>query len=133
MIVETKCKFCRANLKLDVDDDYMAQNDVFKLIPLAACNHCAGLRERRRVLHEHFVHICSALIGTRPDADTLTRVRASLEVATKKYLRLVGEWTGAPDLAWEETMVEPFLAAPKYCGKHLGLFWKMSAQPKLIQ
>lgn len=133
MIFPTTCKFCRVPLRLGIDDDYAAQNDCFKLIPLAACDRCADLRERRRVLHERFVSICSTLIGVRPDSEMVQSVRASLEVATKKYLRLVSDWTGAQDLAWEETMVDPFLAAPKYCGKHLSLFWKMAAQPRLIQ
>lgn len=133
MIIDGKCKFCSCTLHLVIDDEYHAQGDPFHLLALtklAACNRCSDLRERRRLLHERLIQVCANLIANPKDEDTRSRARDLLEPLTKKYVKLISEWTGQ-QLVWEEDMVSPFIAAPKAIGKHLRLLWGLTKQQQL--
>jgi len=118
----TKCKFCGLELHLQIDASYARENDPLKIIPLAACDHCADLRVRRRSLHDSFVKVCNS-VGFTNDRDKL---REPLEALIRKYLILIADWLGKPVVAFEGCMTEPFVTRPEHCSTHLRRLWRMS-------
>lgn len=126
---EAKCKFCGKVGVVQIDDTYASFGDPFKIAALYSCNRCADLRVNRRRLHESFVEVCARLIANH-ESENVEQCSGILEGLTKRYLKLISEWTGQ-QLAWEEEMVRPFIAAPKFLSAHLKRLWSLTKQQRL--
>jgi hypothetical protein len=123
MIIEhCKCQFCHKPLVLEIDDDYAATGDRFKLIPYAACNRCADLRTRRRILTEAIGHIMAIAIFDRRPA-ILDSFRTILGRLTSRYVEMVSDWTGNPEMEWDEGIVDALIRRPGEWGKTMQRLW----------
>lgn len=135
-MVETRCKFCGCDLRLKVHESYDV-SDPKRLIPLAACNPCADLRERRRNLHLRFSSVCSGIITLHESShrsmtekekkdleQLMDEARKSIESLVKAYLRLIGDWYHRNDMVFEDAMVDLFMQAPAQLSSHIGRLWK---------
>lgn len=129
--IDGVCQFCKVPIRLSIDDDYRALNDPFGLLKLASCNRCADLRSRRRRLHEAFVETAALLIANRTSQDHRARAERIFEELTKKYLRLIAEWTNNDSIVWTSDLIQPFMGAPKSLSRHLGAMWRGAAQNTL--
>lgn len=98
---------------------------------LAACNHCADLREEMSTLHITMHKFCCELLVSKNDPDQMEVLRHHLTNVVKRYLRLVGRWT-KQDLAFEDAIVEPFMQDPNKWGNHCKMIWTMAKQTKLL-
>lgn len=145
-IVDATCKFCHTPLRLKLHEEYSV-SDPLKIIQMAACNRCADLRDRRRVLHLRFASVCSGIsnlvdrsTSTMTDAqrkevqEAMTKAHDNIEHLVKLYLRLIGDWYNRDDLVFEEIMVPPFMQAPHDLSKHIARLWRSvpQHQPQLL-
>lgn len=135
-IVDAKCKFCGSELRLKIHEDYDV-SDPHKLLSMSACNPCADLRERRRILHLRFSSISSGILNLqersrrsmgdkeRKEVEALVEEsRHNIELLIKLYLRLIGDWYQRNDIVFEDSMVEPFIQAPAALSKHIARLWR---------
>jgi len=56
-----KCRICKCELRLQIDDDYDPEFDSAKLIPMATCNRCFDLRARLRKIEDSIRILCHSL------------------------------------------------------------------------
>lgn len=83
-----KCKICKIDLTLSIADDYPAEKDPRNLIPMATCNRCFDLRERRIKIETGIKRICYRLeLGSLESSDR-AKLGDSLKMLAKKY----SEW-----------------------------------------
>ena len=128
----TTCKYCHKPIVLTVDDDYGTEFDSFKLLPYSACNRCADLRVRRRVLEEAIERIAGKLLqfsGKTPES-TLDICRESLTQLTKKYTAMVADWVGSSSPYWDSEIVSVIMDHPKAWNKSLALCWHLYTDKK---
>jgi hypothetical protein len=130
MIHKITCKFCHKPLSVEVDDDYSKAGDPLKLLPMACCNECSDLRERRRVLHGWFAVLINKAILLQPGSKDYEhdreKLRTSVTAAVRAYLRLISSWLMMPPIQFDEGIVEDFITNPRNAGKILGILWKMA-------
>lgn len=120
------CKFCSKKLLIQVDEDYAALGDPFKLLAFAACNKCADLRERKRALEEMIKRQCIGLVqlGDRVKPDHRAKTKTVLTIITQKYADLISEWHNMSGRAWDGEFVEALLDKPGQWPKVLTMYWK---------
>lgn len=116
------CKFCGKPITLRIAMNYCADEDPMKLIPLGACDRCAELRVTRRLLNDAIAKVI-AQIRTEKNSAIVTSCRAALTTLTKRYVRMVAEWTNRPMLQWDETIVDAIMQDPESCGEVLSRVW----------
>lgn len=123
----TNCKFCKKPITLEVDDDYHKMGDPHNLIPGAACNSCADVRELRRRLTDK-INSMSAffqrLYRSMNETDKLA-ARERLEKILKKYANVIARLHGKDGMAWDDAFVEEFLKHPELCNEIVSRMWKV--------
>lgn len=123
--IATNCKFCKAPITLEIDDSYDPVSDPNKLIPLAACNPCADIRVRRRILETKIGKACRALQllspGDKEDREELSKI---LEKLTQGYAKMICKWHGYEGMVWEECCVAEIVSKPDHWGEALGRMWQ---------
>jgi hypothetical protein len=123
----TQCQFCKRHLVLQVDPDYIGLGDYLKLIPLAACDRCADLREKRRSLEEKIRRICIRLtqLTGPPRYKAAEQSKEPLRVLTQAYSRMIADWLNASHPAWDSECVELMVDRPDQYGRILSQLWKL--------
>lgn len=117
------CQFCKAPITVTISDDYSNQGDPFKLLPFAACNHCADLRVTRRKVEDSIGRVCGHLLAMkRPDREPM---RDALERLTKAYSRMIADWVKATAPAWDAAGVDLMLDRPDAWPNVLQQYWRM--------
>lgn len=134
MNVTATCKFCRKSLNLTIDDDYGALGDPFRLIPLAACNHCADFRSKRRVVYQTMKKITWILIAgmVKRGTEEYEQSKDSIRQLCKRYLRLIADYRKLPIPDWDEAILESILSQPTKWQETLGRMNGMFAQQALL-
>ena len=119
----TECKFCKAKLVIEIDEDYASVGDYLNLMPLAACNRCADLRVRKRTIEEA-IYLTVGWLNQNPRAPK-DATRQTLTELTQAYARLIADWLRASGPAWDAEIVELILDKPKHAARVLFQCWKM--------
>lgn len=124
---QTTCKFCKKPIEIWVDAIYDTIGDPLKLLPLAACDRCADLRERRRKLEEMIKRTCERM--TMKKGEELDKfksaARITLTTLTKSYSRLAADWCRSNMPLWDEECVNAIMDSPKRWNMALEILWKM--------
>ena len=123
----TTCKFCKKPLVISVDDDYAQVGDPFKLLPLAACNRCADMRVKKTSLEEAIGKVCFQVrsLGQNITADQTAKSKATLEILTRAYSRMVANYINATYPAWDMECVNLLVDQPDHWPRIVGQLWKM--------
>lgn len=119
----TECKFCKVKLVIEIDEQYVSVGDYLNLMPLACCNRCADLRERKRAIEEDIYRMVGWL-NQNPRAPK-DEPRRTLTELTQAYSRLIADWLRASAPAWDAEMVELILDKPKHAARVLFQCWKL--------
>jgi hypothetical protein len=133
--VGTTCKFCRQPITVQIADSYDELSDPLKLLPLAACNHCADLRVERRKLESKIQFICKLReFGPKvPSPEKNRDTRSILETHTKAYAKLIARWHEMDGMSWDEEVVNQIMDHPENWGEVLGRLWRMFKQSELFK
>lgn len=132
MIHETKCKFCKAPLSLQVDDAYGALGDPSKLYKYAACNTCADRREQGRILRDKIEAVCRNFVAA-PSSKVLTdNTRHALEKLVRKYTVLISKWVGVAEMDYNEDIVEALMKHPGKLDETLRRVWESARHSKTL-
>ncbi len=132
MNVEAKCKFCGKSLVLEIDDDYAALGDPFKLMQLASCNRCGDFREKRRKLMEQIKFNCMMLLGGGIKKEALPKTREILVGQIQRYMRLLAEFKDQNVPDWDSALIDDIMEKPGNYALILGQVPKMFQQPSLV-
>ena len=124
---QATCKFCKRNLILIIDEAYPAQLDPYRLISLAACDHCADLRVTRRRLEARLQKICSNLAACPVTklAERGQEVKDTLTKLTKEYASMIAKFNGMSGMMWDEEFVNLLLEKPGQWADILTRCWRM--------
>lgn len=135
MNVETTCKFCKRPITLEIDPSYDIGKDPMGLVPLACCNRCADLRERRRNIVAALNEVCLSL-AAELNPSVLFKMkdeaREGMRTLLMKYRGLAEDWHHGDCGDWDEAMLDAVLASPRNYTSVLGRIWNMSRQPKAM-
>ena len=129
----TNCKFCQIPITLEIEDSYAALGDPMKLIPFAACNRCADLRVRRRIIESEIKRsVAPLIIAPIATAEQNSTARERLIPLTKKYATLIADWVGSKTSQWETSIPESIIENPEQWTNILSRLWKIHKQPSLV-
>jgi hypothetical protein len=106
------CKVCRREITLDIDDTYGQYGDPHNIVPLATCNRCADLRDRRNRIYDAIYRACLDLLQ-RPNEDQRGKIAVRLTTATHRYARLLNEYHPGQVIVWTEAWPERLMEHPK--------------------
>ncbi len=120
--IQRGCKFCGRLIDVKIDESYATDEDPYKLLPLAACNRCADLHVDRRKLLERIGKTVRMIQNDKAGASR-EQCRNHLVVLTKRYVRLVADWTAHPELIWSDFIVDAIMQQPDDCSEILNRVW----------
>jgi hypothetical protein len=86
--VAATCRICGCGMMLQLAVGYPAGKDPQKLIPMATCNRCYDLRERRIKIESSFKRLCHALAMEKMDESKRDRTHELLKVTCSAF----GRW-----------------------------------------
>ena len=90
---EAKCKICGKVLVLTIADDYPTGRDPLRLVPMATCNPCFDLRERRVKIETQIKKFCHILeLLAEKDQITETEGKA-IRTATEAVVMLAAKYS----------------------------------------
>lgn len=137
-IVPAKCKFCGKELQLQIDAEYFALGDPYKLVPAAACNRCGDLLHSRFDVSDKVRRIC-LVIMSRPrseQSDAREAAKPPLRRLLQRYCGIAEDWQHGELGEWDEAILEAVVGAPDKCGEVLNRLWLAAktkpAQPALL-
>lgn len=134
MKLDTKCKFCGKSLSIEIDPVSLEVPICEKLIPLIACERCAGLRERRRTIINRIRAVCWEM-QRQPDAKLREALKEAAVVPLRGLLMqwrgLAEDWNGGETGEWDESLLQDLLGEPDKSGKVLDRIWSLSRQRRL--
>jgi hypothetical protein len=109
---------------VEVDDEYAALGDPYKLLRFGSCNLCADLREERRGIYERIAR-CLTWLQVAGDSKIVRESCSGLLVIhTKRLTKLIAKWYAVPNLPWEECLVEQIMSNPAKASVVFGFMWK---------
>lgn len=116
--VLTKCRVCAKQLVISVADCYNDISDPNKLLPMAACNRCFDLRERRNRTTNLIEKFCKQLFLLVPQkgdkvAQARDKIREGLLKVTMEYAKVHAEYHNAKSALWNEDFTDLFMARPE--------------------
>jgi hypothetical protein len=131
----TNCKFCQLPITVEVDDEYAALGDPYKLLPFAACNRCADLRVTRGVLEERVKHACLGLFQKKGKVskEAMDRTRQMLVKLTQGYATMIARWHHKEGMAWDEECVNLLMDRPQFWNKILAELWHLFRDSRMVQ
>ncbi len=132
MITEATCKFCKRPLSLQIDDDYAALGDPFKLTPLACCDGCADYMMARRKIFDRVKHICMKLFGGAVEKDDLPKTREALTALVQRYMRLISDHRDCPMPDWDSGLMDDLMEKPGNFSPILAMVPRMFQAPSLL-
>jgi hypothetical protein len=133
MKVDAQCKFCKAKIVLDMDEDYCLRGDPYKLVAMAACQRCADWQSARRFLYGRIKIHCEALIqGVVRTNEERGVTEQALRKLLSKYIKRMSEYRREPLPEWDESILEALLASPSNFSNILSRIPSLFRQAKLI-
>lgn len=125
----TTCQFCRRPITVEIDDDYAAIGDPYKLIQKRACNECADVRVLRRVLEERISRQATTFAGMhRPTEDAKKVIRKNLVKLLENYARMIARWNRVEGMMFDEAAVDTLMEKPSQWAEVLSKLWTMFNQ-----
>jgi hypothetical protein len=80
-----KCRICKCDLLLKIDDWYDVERDSHKLLGMAACNTCFDFRRRRIRMEEHIRKLAHFLSLDQNNSPKRTLAVESLGLVAKRF------------------------------------------------
>lgn len=122
----TNCKFCKAPITLEIDDEYSEFGDPYKLLRYAACNYCADVRVERRFLERRIARTAVAFAClVHPKEDEIKLVRGSLTKLYELYAKNIAAFHRKEGMCWDDAVIDAVMAQPRDWPKFCGRLWKM--------
>lgn len=115
MKVETKCKFCRREIEMEVDQAGF-ENPAINAetwLKNVACNRCAAFYLAKRQIAEKIGRLCDALIFARKNEkdQAATAIREKLILVTRALCKLICDFRVAQE-TWDVSFVELLMEQP---------------------
>lgn len=109
--VATKCKICKKDLVVQIDNDYFGPLD--NLLAMATCNRCYDLREKHLKATANIESGCNFLVQ-HPEASEkeLEKARKHLEKWTKEYADAIRQFNHSDKLVWSEDFAQNLMQQP---------------------
>jgi len=109
--VLTKCKICKKDLVVQVDNDYFGPLDT--LLAMATCNRCYDLREKHLKATANIESGCNFLVQ-HPEASQkeLEKTKKHLEKWTKQYAEAISAFNNSSRVIWHEDFVRNLMETP---------------------
>lgn len=128
----THCKFCKAPITVEIDDEYSKLSDPYKLIPMAVCSPCSDIRVLRRKLERKVQIVCRVfqMAGKNATDELSEKTKKSLTALTQDYASMICRWHKLEGMAWDEECVSQLMEHPERWGEILGHLWKMFRQSR---
>lgn len=126
-IVDAACKFCGVHLSLEVSVNCPSEW-VATLVPMAVCNHCAGLMRQRNDARNNIKSILGGWIngaGSRQKLDEnqhaiiTRRLTDKLELELYNWITAIYAWRGKPWIGSTRDLAERLLRDPENADKHM--------------
>lgn len=126
----TNCRFCHKPITIKIAESYLAFRDPYKLLPMAACNACADIRNWRHSLEEKITRHCNYLerFKGQLDSDQLKKSAEKLEPLLKEYARLISRWHVLDGVVWHDDVVPTVMENPRQFPLVLKGMWDMFEQ-----
>lgn len=125
----TTCKFCHIPITLEIDDEYAALGDPYKLLRLACCNRCSDVRERKRILEDKIRKSAMALTSIRkPSQEVLETNRKNLNRLYRQYAENIARWHNCDGMAWDDAVTDFVMEHPGKWAEALSRLWQMFKQ-----
>lgn len=121
--LKAKCKFCKKELTLSIDDSYDGIGDPMKLLPMATCNTCADLKERQRRIVDRLGTVAAQIIADSKNTK-ISELRTRLDLNLKDYLRFVAEWLRVPYVEYDEVLTDEAMAKPQDLSRVIDRMWQ---------
>ena len=109
--VKAKCKICKKDLVVQVDDGYTGPLD--GLLAMATCNRCYDLRDKREKATENIKNACLWLTQ-HPEAskEKLEQARIKLEKWTRDYAEVMMAYNNSTTLVWSPEFAQNLMQQP---------------------
>jgi hypothetical protein len=119
------CKFCKKPITIEVADSYAELGDPHKLIPIAACNRCADIREERRILEDKIRKLSMTFNSMKPDArkQETGRYRLAFDRLLKRYANLICRWHYLSGMTWDDAALDTIIEHPDHWQDVLKTLW----------
>ncbi len=117
-----KCRICRAELRLEIDEDYDASHDPNKLIPMATCNRCFDLRRRQMRMEEHIKMLCHFLATSDPNDAKRGQVVEAVNRVAKRFSIWCSDVLNRQHAESVEVLTSELISSPKGWWLHLRHF-----------
>ncbi len=122
---EAKCKICGISITLDISLNYPIEKDPRKIIPMATCNRCFDLRERRIRLENRFKRACYQLAlektegAKQLDSKAKELLVSLVELTCSQYSRWCADLLRRQHRANVRFLVDAILNQPDRWHNHL--------------
>lgn len=105
------CKLCGVGMEIGISIDYDFVSDPQKILPLATCNRCADLRERRRKITEAIDRCMTRLVAMSPKElnEQKEDYRRTLIVLVKSLCRVAADFNELDEESFDPEIVEQLL------------------------
>lgn len=109
--VATKCKICKKDLVVQVDNEYFGQID--RLLEMATCNRCFDLREKHLKSTANIEAGCNFLVQ-HPEASEkeLEKAKKHLEYWTKQYADAIRQFNHSDKVVWSADFAQVLMDKP---------------------
>jgi len=109
--VATKCKICKKDLVVQVDNDYFGPLDT--LLAMATCNRCYDLREKHLKATANIESNCTWLVQhPKAGSEKLMKVQKNLERWTKQYAEAISAFNNSNKVIWSEDFAKTLMKKP---------------------
>lgn len=122
----THCKFCKMPITVEIDDDYAALGDPYKLVEKASCNACADVRVLRRVLEDRISRLATVYVSMlKPSEAFKASTRKSMTKLLESYARMIARHHRCDGMAFDEECVNVVMEHPSKWAEVLTGLWRM--------
>jgi len=129
--IEARCRVCGKPLTVEIADIYPELGDPLKAVPMATCNRCADLRNRRIETEERLRRICHHILNQPKSKRTevATRYAKPIEDRVRDWIKVANQTNGSA-VEFDEAMVESILKDPVKYGEVLGRISGLAKKPR---
>src|SRR5437870_12033897 len=112
LTVNHQCKFCRAAVRLEIDDEALKFMDLGKWKSMAACNRCADFMSYRANVYDQIRfaalswHCCKS--NDKEDKERKVELLAKLEKLLKDWLDVMNEYFRVR-VEWDLSIMNSFI------------------------
>lgn len=110
--VQTKCKICKKDLVVQIDDDYFGNLE--PLLAMATCNHCYDLRDKHLRATKNIQNLCTWLVQhPKANHDARKEVQNEMEHWTKEYAQAIQQFNHASKVVWSTDFAQILMDKPE--------------------